>query len=916
MPLQILTPNDIESISILKGPSAAALYGTRAGNGVVLITTKSGASVDKMTVSVNSSVVFDRPVKYLRFTQGFAMGGRAYTPDNNPYPIDNTLIISSPVLGVKAIPAGNGPELDKGYSAIQWNSPLDENGFPIPTPLESHPDNVKNFLRTGMTNTNSVSIANSNDVMNYRLSFTNMSNQGIIPNSDLFRNSIGLNTSVQVARNLRVSTNINYTRSNSNNRPAGNRGANPLQWAYAVTPEIDIYDLEDYWEPGLEGIQQRSFLPGDANNPWFMAYEINNSFVRNRIYGNVKADWQITPEFSIMGRFSMDQYAEQRETKIAKSYTLEANGAYGLIDIDRNERNADVLATYSKDLGGISLSVSGGGNILYQQGGNIRNATKTRGSGLIVPGLFSLGNISPDNLDYSNFFYRKAIYSAYGLVNLGLKDMIYLDLTARNDWSSTLPEENRSYFYPSASLSLLANEMLNMPTSVNLFKLRVGWAQAGNDANPYALTPIMADAGNWGGITRLAVSGNLLTPDLKPEISTSFEYGIDLILFDNRFRLEGTIYSVENENQILGLTLPPSSGFSRKTINAGLVASKGWELLVGGTPVQTRNFSWDITANISRNRTTIKELTEGVDIFTLWRDAKGGAWTYVGEEIGDIYDRELVVVQDESSPYYGYPILNSDGSWQDINANETKNKIGNFNPDFILGAQSSFRLGDFRLNMTFDWRKGGQFVSQTYRYSESDMRSQRWLDQLINPEGRTGDELRNWLIENADKYITDGINIVGGPTADYGGFPLLFYDGVTLEDGVFNPGVYIGDDGEYVENLGGPGTKLIPFAANYAWDFTKTATFDADFVKLREISLSYSLPKGLSSKANIQGAEIGIFSRNIILWTKAKIAVDPERAFQHEAGVQGSGSQFKQGIERYNVTPFVIPIGAKLGLTF
>lgn len=909
-----INPNDIESISVLKGPSAAALYGSRAGNGVVLITTKSGANLDRTTVSINSSVVFDQPYRYLDFTQGFAMGGRAYTPDNNPF--GDVLIINSPVLGVEAIPAGNGPELDKGYQAIQWNSELDQNGFPIPYALESHPDNVKNFLRTGVTNVNSVSIANGSDRMNYRLSYTNMTNQGIIPNSDLFRNSLGLNTSFKVVENLRISTNINYTRSNSNNRPAGNRGANPLQWAYAVTPDVDMLDLQDYWEPGLEGIQQKSFLPGQANNPYFMAHEINNSFVRDRIYGNVKADWQITPEFSFMARFSMDQYAEQRETKIANSYTLEANGAYGIIDIDRNERNADILATYAKDFGDLSLSISGGGNILYQQGGNVHNATKTRGSGLIIPGLFTLSNISPDNLDYSSSLYKKAIYSAYGIVNLGFKDMIYLDLTARNDWSSTLPAENRSYFYPSASLSLLVDEMLSLPASIDMLKLRVGWAQAGNDANPYALTPILSNAGNWGGITRLSISGNLLTPDLKPEISTSFEYGADLVLFKNRLRIEATVYQVENENQILGLTLPPSSGFGSKTINAGLVSSKGWELLVGGTPIRSENFTWDISANISRNRTRIEELTEGVDIFTLWTDAKGGAWTYVGEEIGDIYDREIVTVDDASSPYFGYPILDSDGSWQDISANETKNKIGNFNPDFILGGQSSIRYKNFRLNMTFEWRKGGQFVSQTYRYSESDMRSQRWLDQTINPEGRTGDELRNWLVENADQYITDGVNIVGGPTSDYGGAPLLFYDGITLNDGVFNPGVYLDDDGNYVENLGGEGTKYIPFAANYAWDFTKTATFDADFLKLREVSLSYSLPQGVADKLNMEGIEVGVFSRNIILWTAAKIGIDPERAFQHEAGVQGGGSQFKQGIERYNVTPFVIPIGVKLGLNF
>jgi len=918
-----MNPANIESISILKGPSAAALYGSRAGNGVVLITTKSGSGVDRMTVSVSSNTVFDRPTQFLDMKQNFAMGGRSYTPDNNPFSLFNLPLIiynqdltdAFPVLGSLVIPAGNGPELDRGYDAIQWNSPLDENGIPQALPLESHPDNVRNFLQTGISSNNDIAISNSNEWMNYRLAYSNMSSRGIIPNTDLFRNSIGLNSSVKVHENVEISSSLNFNRSNSNNRPAGNRGSNPLQWAYAVTPDVDIRDLEDYWQPGREGVQQRSFLPGEANNPYFLANEIENSFVRDRFFGNVRANWQITPSFSIMGRVSMDQYNEERETRMAPSYTLEPNGAYGIINLTRRENNSDILATYSKVLDELSISVSAGGNILNQSGNNVRNATRRRGGGLIIPGLYTLDNIAPENLDYGSSIYEKSIYSVYGLATFGFRDMIYLDVTARNDWSSTLPEGENSYFYPSASLSMLLNEMMTIP-NVDLLKLRAGWAQVGNDTDPYRLLPVLNNIGNWGDAIRLSTPGELLNQDLKPEIATSFEVGMDVGLFNNRLRFEGTYYTVENENQILGLTLPPSSGANSKIINAGLVASRGWELMLGGTPVRSGDWTWDISANFTRIRTTIEELSDGVDIFTLWTDAKGGAWTYVGDEIGDIYDRAMVVVEDESSPYFGYPILDNQGSWQSINAAETKNKIGNFNPDFILGAQTNISYKGFNLNMTFDWRRGGEFVSQTYRYMESDMRSQRWLDQLINPGDLEGDALRDWLVANQDQYITDGVNIVGGPTEELGGHPIPFEDGVTLGDGVFNPGVYVGEDGEYVENLGGDGTKYIPFAANYAWDFTKTALFDADYLKLREIVFSYQLPKTFVNSIGLQDVNVGVFSRNIILWTKAKIGVDPERAFQPEANLQGSGVQLKQGIERYNVTPFVVPIGFKLGLTF
>ena len=347
-----LNPEDIESISVLKGPSAAALYGSRAGRGVVLITTK-GAKTDNLSVSVTSNTVFDIPYKYLDMHSKFASGILPFTPDNNPYPGGVLQIDESSAGGV-------GPELDKGYNATQWNSPLDANGDPIPTPLTSHPNNVKNFVQTGITSTNGISIAKGNENLSYRLSYSNMTNRGIIPNSDLFRNSLNLNTSVKASEKLTISSNLDFSRNNSNNRPSSNRGTNPLQWAYAVSPHIDIRDLENYWVPGQEGLQQLSQAPGDYNNPYFLAYEVNNSFVRDRMFGNLKAEYQITPEFSVMARYSLDTYNEQREVKIGNSYTGEPRGAYGIVNLKRYERNADFLATYKKDFTNFSLTTSRG----------------------------------------------------------------------------------------------------------------------------------------------------------------------------------------------------------------------------------------------------------------------------------------------------------------------------------------------------------------------------------------------------------------------------------------------------------------------------------------------------------------------------------------------------------------------------
>jgi TonB-linked SusC/RagA family outer membrane protein len=913
-----INPEDVESVSVLKGPSAAALYGSRAGNGVVLITTKSGSASKKMTVSISSNTTFDVPYKFIDMHSKYAIGTFSWKPDFNPYP--------GGVLQVEENSAGAlGPELDKGYKAVQWNSPLDANGDPIPTDLVSHPDNVKNFVKTGVTSTNSISISNSSDMVTYRLSYTNMKNSGVIPNSDLLRNSLTLNTSVKVHEKFRLSSSLDFTKSGADNRPAGNRGTNPMQWAYAVGPHIDIRDLKDYWVKGQEGLQQRAQDlnfdgGGEYNNPYFIAYEVNNGFTRNRLFGNLKGEWQITPEFNVTAKYAMDTYTEQRETKIGASYTGEARGAYGIVDMRWFERNADILATYKKTIQDFHITLSAGGNLMSQDWGNVSNSSKD-GAGLIVPGLYTIQNIPSTGLNYSNYRYRKAINSVYGLANFGYKDMVYLDVTARNDWSSTLPASNRSYFYPSASLSVLVNEIADLGPSANLVKLRAGIAQAGNDTQPYQLANIMGN-GAWGGMTTLFEPSNLLIPDLKPEISTSKELGLDLGFFNNRLRFEGTYYTVDNKNQIFNTGLAPSSGYESKKINAGLLTSKGWEFMIGGTPFERGDWRWDVNVNFSRNTTTIERLSDGLTNFTLWTDAKGGARTYVGDRIGDIYDAKLVTVEDKESPYYGYPILDENGSWQAVDYNSTKNKIGNFNPDFLMGLQSTINYKAFTLNLSFDWRKGGDFVSQTYRYGESDMRTQRWLDLAINPPAGVEfgtQAFRDWIVANQGTTVTDGINVVGNPIQ---GFPFEVDGFGTLPyGGVFNPGVIAEYDGDgnivgYVENLGNAGTKTIPFADDYAWDFTKTAMFDASFIKLREVSLGYALPTVFIHSIGLKNASVSLYARNIMLWTAAKIGVDPELAYQPDSTPQNSGIQFKQGIERYNVTPWTISTGFKVNLTF
>lgn len=928
-----INPDDIASMTVLKGPSAAALYGSRAGNGVVLITTKSGKRSKGLGVSITSNTVVDNPYKYLGKHTLFANGQRPFTQDARP----------NNGLDYYSVPVGDsywvGPELN-GAMAYQWPY-FNENGVLTATPLVAHPDNYKEFFETGFTTTNTVSVNNSSEKVDYRISYSNMQNQGIIPNSDLHKNSIGLNSTLRLTDKLSISSSINFVSNGADNRPStGNRGTNPLQALYDINSSIDIDDLKNYWEPGKEGIQQNApynlevnpngtYGKGDAiNNPYFIANEVNNSFRRDRFFGNARIDYEFNKQLSLMLRYTHDQFNEKRETKIAPSYTGDANGVYGLEELYRIEQNADFLLGYKKSLDDWSFNASVGGNYMYQFAENSLAATKDRGSGLIVPGVYNLGNIAPDNLRYSSGMSEKAIYSIYGLASIGYKDAVYLDLTARNDWSSTLPEENRSYFYPSASLSVLLNNALDLGENISLAKIRGGWAQVGNDTDPYKLMPAMVNSGTWGNQIKLGTQPTLLLPNLKPEIQTSWEIGADLTLFDNRIHFEGTYYEAENKNQVLSIGLPPSSGWTGKQINAGLISSRGVEFSVGGTPIKTQDWNWDVNFVFSKNRTKVEELSEGFDYIVLWTDAKGGAVTRVGDEIGQIVDDILVRVEDPNSEYYGWPILDDEGwddsdNWENyMDPGDNTAVIGNFNPDFIVGMQTALSYKNWTLSASLDWRVGGQFVSQTLRYGESDLHTQRWIDRTLKLNDMSGAEMAQYLRDHADQYLSpDGefFVLVGGPTAEYGGLTHT-EDGITLNDGVFMPGVegYYDDNGNFVmvaEHLGEDGTPTIRYQDFYGWGYTRNAMFDADFIKLREISVTYQLPPLKS--IGINNASVSLYSRNIVLWTKAGIGIDPETAFQAESGNQGNSSvQFKQGIERYNVRPWTIPVGVKLNVSF
>ncbi len=895
-----INPDDIESVNVLKGPSAAALYGTRAGNGVVIITTKSGAKGKDLGVSFSTSNVFERPTRLLDFHYKYANGQRNFVFNEG-----------SAYWG--------GPNLDEGNTAAQWNSPVDASGNPVPTELRSYPDAMKDFMQTGITSTNNLAVSGGNDNGSFRVSYSNMLHKGMIPNSDLFRNSLNTSVNYKILDNLTFSSNVNVGRTNSNDRPStGDRRGNPLEAVYASS-YVDYNEMRDFWVEGQEEIQQVRTDAGD--NPYFLAYGIENGFVRDRLFGNISLTYDFSENFSLMVRHALDRIDEQRETKIPFSYSRAARGGYFLTDISRQETNSDFLATYKQDAGLFDFNVSFGGNIMRQDfSSSSVGSGNNRNNGLVIPGVYNVQNIPLDNINVNSQIREKAIYSLYALASIGFNDQLYLDITGRNDWSSTLPEDNRSYFYPSASLSWLSNYTFDLPSSISMLKVRAGWAQVGNDTDPYRLEPSLS-TGNYNTVTTVGVPSGLLNPDLLPEQATSIEGGIDLNMFDNKLRFSGTYYNIDNENQIFAINLPQSSGYSSKLINAGLIRSRGWEFTLGGTPIQKNGWTWNVDLNWSKNITTVEELSDDLEFITLYSENGGGAITFVGDEIGDIYSAGYAYVRDPNSPYHRWPVLSENGGWIELSGRENMRHTGNFNPDFLMGMQTSLSFKRFTLSASFDWRQGGEFMSFTYRYGESDWKSQRQLDNLIPGGLYSPEELEEMLKSDPEKYIipqAGNYPRVGGHTAETGGFP-VDDDG---HDGAFVPGVIqvagtetpddFSDD-EYEEHLGGSNTNVYPITNTYAWDFNEQVTFDASFIKLRELSLAYQIPNiGI-----IRNASFAVYTRNIMLWTKADIGIDPERAFWASGSTQGdTQSQFRQGIERQNVMPWSVPFGFKLNFNF
>jgi TonB-linked SusC/RagA family outer membrane protein len=943
-----LNPTDIENISILKGPSAAALYGSRAGNGVVLVTTKSGKKAKGLGITFTTIDQANVPYHYFPNNLSYTVGTDPYTEPNGFNSLNGVLV---DLAGTDTYRFGT--PLNKGLKAIQWNSPQDANGNYIAEDMVSH-NNMKEFVQTGFTAINTISVENSTEKDQYHFSFTNTSDKGIVPTTGMSRNNLSLNVTHKVSNGFKLSTVLNYTRSGADNIIGGNDGV--LKDVAYLSPSVDINTMKNYWL--VPGIQQRKALPpvgvdqspdvldpadnGD-NNPWFVLNTVKNGFLRNHLFGNVMANFTFSPHWTAFLRYTQDLSYESRETKMSKSNVNEINGFYGLTNIFNTESNTDFLVTYhdnvSKDF---DLSASVGGNVMYSYASS-NQVYSSPGGGIIAPEFFNVSNIAQQNVRYASAYYEKNINSLYATASLGFRDMAYLDLTGRNDWSSTLPESENSYFYPSASVSLLLNKIFNMSHTFNLLKLRGGWASVGKDTDPYNLYGTVGIY-SFGGITTESLSGTLKNPTLKPEQAISTEIGVDLGMYNNRLRFSGTVYRSDNKNQILAINTPSSSGYTSRQINAGMVRSEGIELSLGGTIIQSRDWTWDLNVNYTKNNSYVESLADGVPYFSFWQDGPTGSWTYAkgqpipnsfdanGKQvisdgkIGQLWDNALYTVTDKNSPYYGYPILDDGGVLQKVNNGDFQHKIvaGNFNPGLMMGIQTSVTWKFLTLFANIDMRFGGTFYSATYRYMGSDAALARQENVGIPIPDKYKNDIPAYLKSNPDAFIKitglQQYHLVGGPSTETGGFPYTSNGNVTINDGAFYPGVYDDGNGGYTENLGNPSTTKYDnyedAVTNGPWSFGRMDMFDASYIKLREITLSTQAPQKWVEALHVQGITFGLYMRNLIVWTKAKAGVDPELAYQYQTSPQGNGSQFRQGVERYNINPWTLQPGVKLSVHF
>ena len=857
-----VNPDDIAEVSVLKGPSAAALYGTRASNGVIIIETKSGKNTKGLGVSYNTSFFVDSAFQLPDFQNEYGQGnsGEFAFVDGLGGGTNDLITYSwGPRLDVdNLIPQYDSPVTLADGTVVRGGDTALYNGNAItPTEFKSNPDNLKNFYETGTTLINNIAISNGFDKGNYRLSFTDLRSESIIPGVNLDRQTISTRLSFQPIDKLRINSSISYINSNSDNRPSNGYGSENANYSLVAwgPRSLNIENLKNYWQPGLEGIQQYSYNYTFFDNPYFILNENTNSFNRDRVFGNISASYDITENLTASIRTGMDYSSELRQLKRAYSSNRFSNGGYAEHDVFYREVNTDFLLNYANKFNDISVDVSLGGNRLDQKAFTSQSQTTS----LAQPGIFRLSNAASP-IEVFEFESNKRINSFYGLAKFGYKDFLFIDVTGRNDWSSALATpfsvDNTSFFYPSVSSSFILSEVVELPKTISFAKLRASWAQVGNDTNPYQTTGAFVAQTPFNGQPTFSNSNTIANANLQPESTSSFEVGADVRLFGDQLRFDISYYNALTKDQIISLPIGISSGFTQQVVNGGEVRSKGIEIILGISPVISQNLKWNSTLNFSTNRSTVESLPQDEGRLTLAYsriyDSQNQTVFLQAEEggrVGDLYGTGYL--KNDSGDF----ILTDEGRY--IPDNELQ-KLGNYNPDFMLGFNNQFNYKNWNLGFLFDWRQGGIIVSRT-----------RAL-------GNVGGQLAETAFRPETGIVPEGVVNTG-----------------TQENPVYTPNTIAVSAESYYRQF-------------YDRNHEENNTYDASFLKLRQVSIGYTF-ENLSVFNQNATLNLSLIGKNLFAITENP-HFDPE-----QLAVQGQG--FISGVEDMSYAT-TRSIGFKAGFNF
>lgn len=860
-----INPNDIKSINVLKGAAATALYGSRATNGAIIITTKSGAGAkDNPTITISSATTtgFIDKSTWPDFQYEYGTGyGKVYGPNQNSY--FNERDVNGDGVQDLVTPAtaygSYGAPFDKNLMVYQWDSFYEGSpNYLMPTPWQAPKNKLISFFESPYTLTNSIAIAGAGEKANYRIAYTSLDQEGILPNSELSRDNISVSTSFDVSEKLKASASANYIKTealgrNKTGNETGANAGNPMAamrkyWAM----NVDIQKLKEaYFNTGSS---VDPFMGGTIDNPYWTLYENYENDTRNRIFGNVSLNYKFNDWLNVEGRVSLDNYTFFQEERMNEG-SAGAVGLYTRNNIDFSETNYDLMLNYNKHITD-KLNISGvlGVNIRRNAFSSVKASTN---GGLVLPSLFSLSNSLNTPAAPQEIETQVGVDGLYGLASFGYNNMLYLDVTGRFDHSSTLPKGNSTYFYPSVSSSFIFSNLIDGDV-LSFGKLRLNYAEVGSSAPPNSLTDVLVKPTSFGSVPLYGVNNIKSNENLTPESTVSVEAGVELRFLRNRMSIDMSVYKTNSKDQILPVAISSTTGYSSKYVNAGEIENKGVEIVLSGSLIKTDNFDWEINLNWSKNNSKVLTLFEGVSNLQLG-SVFGGVTinASVGEPYGTLKGTDFIYLD-------GKRVINQETGEYERN-NNSDNVIGNITPDWNGGISNAFRYKNFKLSFLIDIKQGGDIFSAD-----------------ISTGNRSG--LYSWSV---------GLNDLGNPIrnslADGGG---IILNGVSPNGEVNTVRTRMDTYRNATGSIKAPNAAFV---------------YDASYVKLREVVISYTFPKAkILDKIDLKSAKVGIVGSNLWIIHKNLPFSDPESGVS-SGNIQG----FQNG-----AFPTAREIGINLQLQF